>query len=355
MHGVRRGRKPTAAQLKSELEKSSYKADLIRQSLIIRNRPVPREIGEQFRKEYQVVQRALEANPDEYTLWSFRREVLLASVQSKRNEDPDGNKCIKVSGQQYAITESNESADKLWRFELDLTTNALRRHPKAYPAWQHRLWLLESRKIGNYISEKLRKRAIAEEQILSEYMLSKDGRNFHSWAHRMRVRALVLSETPQKEDALNQEELSFVSERIFDDFANYSAWHHRSVLLPKVHNGNQDEFLHDELQFVRQAFYTEPDVQSAWFYHQWLLAGAPARGKKGIVKPEVLEDELEACDELLELEPDARYALQRKAQLLLELRKIDELEGVVELLIQRDPMRRGYYEYLRKKGSMLTL
>lgn len=309
MHGVRRSR-PTAAELQEELDRSAVHADLIRRALIVRHAELPPTFDDEFWNNYKVVERALEANPDEYTLWSFRREVLVAAV----NADREAN------------------FDDRWQHELELTTRALKWHQKAYPAWQHRLWLLRDQQVARHLSPELRKRAIQNEEKLSEFMLSRDCRNFHGWAHRMRVRAVVSSTTGTEESILNQSELAFVERMINEDFANYSAWHHRSVLLPKVSVQGPDSFLQDELAFVRQAFYTEPDVQSAWFYHRWLLSGAPSKGRKAAVVNQVLEDELKACNELLELEPEARYALQTKAQLLVQLAQHDAAKELLQSL-----------------------
>ena len=118
-------------------------------------------------------------------------------------------------------------------------------------------------------------------------MLMADARNFHGWAHRMRVRAIQQQLEVEDCDSLpeddgkglrhahsDKKEFEFVHSKINDDFANYSAWHHRSVLLPRIHNQKKiyqetqtsahHLFIRKELDFVKQAFYTEPDVQSAW-------------------------------------------------------------------------------------------
>lgn len=355
MHGVRRAR-PSAEALEQDKERSIFQAGLIRRALVIRNDPEQSVFDEEFEKKYSVVQRAVESNPDEYTLWAFRRQILIAK------------------------SETSSLTDDEWKSELQLTSLALQRHPKAYPAWQHRLWLLSDRKHMSKVSQGLRDASLKEEQRLSAYMLSKDGRNFHGWAHRMRVRSILESKSPGEEQNMWTKELEFVEGKINDDFANYSAWHHRSVLLPRIHSEGPDIFLSAELQFVRQAFYTEPDVQSAWFYHRWLLAGAPARGNKAVVVDGLLEEELAACEELLSIEKNARYALQTKVHILSKLGRqsetteaLDLLEKIVscrdpisifdivswpawkltktsisKLFPNQDPLRRGYYRHLRK-------
>lgn len=310
MHGRRKGTRPSGAELQEELQQAAAAAELIRKALELRKQTLVYPLDSSFREKYLDVERALETNPDEYTLWAFRREVFLLKSEH----------------------ESPETVLALWKEELFLTTRALQRHPKAYPAWQHRLWLLEDAQVARHIPFEARLEAIKNEQKLSAYMLFKDGRNFHGWAHRMRVKSVLTSVMPDHQPQLEREELAFVEEKINDDFSNYSAWHHRSVLLPKVHDHSSQAFLTEELDYVRQAFYTEPNVQSAWFYHRWLLAGAPARRKKAQVQTRLLEDELIACNELLEIEPDAKYALQTKAQLLLQLKRGTEAKVVIDAL-----------------------
>lgn len=64
---------------------------------------------------------------------------------------------------------------------------------------------------------------------------------------------------------------------IYDNFSNYSAWHNRSVIL-SILLGKREKGYHDkervfgeEYEFVRNALFTDPDDQSGWFYHLWLL------------------------------------------------------------------------------------
>lgn len=312
MHGVRRGSRPSAEVIEQERERSAFLADLIRRALTVRKKPLRPPFGQSFLAGFDLVQRALEANPDEYTLWAYRREALLAQAKHRHSIDGD------------------------WKSELELTTRALRRHPKAYPAWQHRLWLLGDGASALRIPKDLRKEAIDQEEALSALMLSRDCRNFHGWAHRMRVRSIVARQNPSEKESSMRKELDFVEGKINEEFANYSAWHHRSALLPRVHAEGPEKFLSEELHFVRQAFYTEPDVQSAWFYHRWLLGGAPARGMKAVVVNRVLEEELSACEELLAVEPEARYALQTRVHLLLSLNRgaesLDALESLERLV-----------------------
>lgn len=315
MHGVRRSTSVSTAALEEERRRSSIAAENIRNALMLRKQPLPTPLSADFLHSYAIVETALLSNPDEYSLWNFRKEVFLTFAQSATPDD----------------------TLQKWQYELHLTVRALRNHPKAYPAWQHRIWMLDDERIAAKLPCGARDRAVAEEEKLSRAMLAKDCRNFHGWAHRMRVRFMQTSRDARRSVDLERDELSFVESKINDDFANYSAWHHRSVLLPRVRaaqNADMAATLSDELDYVRQAFYTEPDVQSVWFYHRWLLAGAPGSESAANVnvEEELLRGELVAVEELLELEPEARHALHLKAHLLLKLDRKEESIQVLDVL-----------------------
>lgn len=135
---------------------------------------------------------------------------------------------------------------------------------------------------------------------------------------------------------------------IEENFSNYSAWHHRSIFLPKAF-GDQVELraqILDEFEKVKAAFYTEPEDQSAWFYHRWLVGILKKRSPASL--EEILNDQLVACEELLTVEEDCKWAMLTKVFLMMEL-KLEGVTQLLEKLKQVDPKRKGFYEDLELK------
>lgn len=180
----------------------------------------------------------LEVNPECYTVWNFRREML-ARIFSQQSEEERRGTCEK---------------------ELQFLEGALMKNPKAYTTWEHRLWTV--RKHGA---------VAAAELALCDKFLKFDERNFHCWGYRRHMAALAAA-TPE-------DELSFTSKKVENNFSNYSAWHSRTKLLPAVHADRAalQAALAEEFETMQAAFFTEPDDQSCWFYHQWLVAASRPR------------------------------------------------------------------------------
>ncbi|CAE1319070.1 RABGGTA [Acanthosepion pharaonis] len=178
------------------------------------------------------------ANPDFYTLWNFRKDIFFSLKESRPTEE----------------------LQKLYEEELHFIESCLRVNPKSYGTWDHRTFVM------NNIPQADWKR----ELFLCNKFLEYDERNFHCWDYR---RFVVKNST----NITIQDEFDFTTDKISSNFSNYSSWHYRSKLLPLLQPdpeqpaGVKEEALLKEFEIVQNAIFTDPDDQSAWFYHKWLL------------------------------------------------------------------------------------
>ncbi|KAK2659933.1 hypothetical protein Ddye_006466 [Dipteronia dyeriana] len=181
----------------------------------------------------------LEINPESYTAWNYRK---LAVEHHLSLTHFDSNP---------------ESFNSIFQQELTVAENAMRQNFKSYGAWYHRKWVLI--KGHSSINHELR--------LLDKFQKA-DSRNFHAWNYRRFVAPLM--------NRSDEDELKYTEDMICNNFSNYSAWHNRSVLLSDLLKKKADGFLLKEkvlpeFEFVHQALFTDPDDQSGWFYHLWLL------------------------------------------------------------------------------------
>ncbi|MBN3304438.1 PGTA transferase, partial [Amia calva] len=209
-----------------------------------------RKEGVLSEESLQLTAQLLGSNPDFATLWNYRREILL-HLETIKSEDE-----LQV----------------LYEAELSFLEGCLRVNPKSYGSWHHRGW----------VARRLPRPDWARELSLCERCLQLDDRNFHCWDYR-RLCVGVCGVSVQ-------DELSFTARLIGSNFSNYSSWHYRSTLLPALHPppgppappGHLspprarvcEEQLLKEYELVQNAFFTDPNDQSAWFYYRWLLGRA---------------------------------------------------------------------------------
>ncbi|XP_047266989.1 geranylgeranyl transferase type-2 subunit alpha 1 isoform X2 [Capsicum annuum] len=233
MHG-----RPRKAPTQEEQEAFTIKASKLRslqsQFLQFHHKKV-------YTKEaLDVSAKLLESNPEYYTAWNYRK----IAVQHNLNLPEVG--------------ENEESIKSILDEELRLVENALRKNFKSYGAWHHRKWVLSK---GHSSTDK-------ELLLLSKFQKA-DSRNFHAWNYRRFVTTL--------KNIPDEKELEYTTDMIYDNFSNYSAWHNRSVLLSHLLKEKakgyspKDNVFTEEFEFVRHALFTDPDDQSGWFYHLWLL------------------------------------------------------------------------------------
>lgn len=291
-----------------------------------------------------LLEKALLVNPDPLHLWNHRREWILLL---------DGDK-----------TKSLES-------ELALTQAALQRNPKAYGAWMHRKWILQHVRAPS--------KALQSELLLTTQFLKLDERNFHCWNYRRFVVG-CLSDSQAGNDAytgrwadmgvqlvpntaasaeavtcykvpasLIQTEWAFTTEKIKDNFSNFSAFYYRSQLLPRyleIAVSDADDVWLGEFQLIENAVCTEPDDQTAWWYQALLLSFDDS-----FFPLEKLRDRLgEQADllrELLDDSPNSKWVLLGLHRLLDRLQlNPDERRQILQKLQQVDPDRSQRYQEL---------
>jgi len=189
----------------------------------------------------QLTSKVLELNPEFNTVWNYRRDIIL---QLQDTAPPE-----------------------FWENELQFTMEKLKRFPKVYWIWNHRIWVL-----NNY-SQASTKIWIRELSIVDK-LLSMDARNYHGWHYR---RLIVKNLETLKNQLMDKEELGYVTTVINKNISNYSAWHQRVQLITnlfKEHELNKKEMkkmVLDEISYITNAIYTDADDQSVWFYTNWFI------------------------------------------------------------------------------------
>ncbi|CAD5116672.1 DgyrCDS5538 [Dimorphilus gyrociliatus] len=231
MHGVLKVR-TTAEQQEAkriEREKKLKKLDSIKAKIFEKKK------NNEFDEEIlELTGGILSSIPDFLTLWNYRRKAI------EKIED-------KIELQ------------KLCENELRFAKSCLQVNPKSYGSWHHLCFVMKYMPNPDW----------KKELDLCSLYLEYDERNFHCWDYR---RFVVKNGCVSADD-----EIEFTSNKIASNFSNYSSWQYRSRLLPEKYpdpsqsRGIQSDILMSELDLVQNAFFTDPNDQSAWFYYRWLL------------------------------------------------------------------------------------
>lgn len=302
-------------------------------------------------KQIALSAKLCELNPEAATSWNYRKRATLANHNSESTPIGELPADLRVS-----VAEA----------ELTVSEAALKRNPKSYCAWYHRRWVLDTW-IGKDFAVKPFDAVLERECTLTEQFLSLDPRNFHGWGYR-RYLAEFVGETPETE-------LAFSRRLIERDLSNYSAWHHRSAVLPACHGsaaiGGGDaesesrwrgtmgamsaaathipaDTLLEEQDLWFQAAVTEPADQAAWVYARW-VSGLGSRLEDPEARARVREKDVKQAREVLALEPDATWALVHLANALaapLDASEADREEArrLYAQLAEVDVDRSGMYE-----------
>jgi len=262
-------------------------------------------------ESFAISSQLLCVNPDIYTLWNYRKEVLL--IEEKEwydNSEKDEN-----NGEERLIT--------FLETEISLTEQCLLANPKSYGSWHHRYWVLMMHPKPNW--EK-------EFSLCTKY-LTYDDRNFHCWDYR---RLLI-----NKIGITLPTEIKFSTDRLNANFSNYSSWHYRSTL-----RSLDESCIKEDLTLVQNAVFTDPADSSAWFYLRWVLSNPALNSDKR-------QELLDAFEQLQELEPDCKWILLARCWLteslvLSDSEYVDHRAQFYKELIKLDPLRKGQYQHYLK-------
>lgn len=191
----------------------------------------------------QMTTRLLEMNPEYYTVWNHRRRLLRSFFAEK---------CNKTASDDEEEVDDAPGTNTLRQYIVDdlvFLLPLLRKFPKCYWIWNYRLWLLDeaSRRLSPSSAHDIWQKELG----LVGKMLGLDNRNFHGWGYRMKVISELerLSvEVEASSASMTEDGFNYTTKMIESNLSNFSAWHRRSKLIPKLLDERQAS--HDE----RRAF-----------------------------------------------------------------------------------------------------
>ncbi|KAJ7929265.1 rab-protein geranylgeranyltransferase [Mycena leptocephala] len=330
MHGVKRVREtPEAAAAKKLREQSKIKDYLALEADVLSKKAS----DDWSREAFTLTTRILQINPEYYTVWNYRRNILLHGI---------------FPGS------SPEEINDLLTEDLSMTTAALKMHPKVYCIWNHRRWCLENVPDGPGSDTEgdingWRKTNWDRELFVVNKMLDADSRNFHAWSYRRYVLARMPVARPETA------ELAFTTRKIESNFSNFSAWHQRSKILTSLWGSGKLDYSkskEEEFELVRNAMYTDPNDQSVWIYHRWLMGAGDDK--------DVLDREIAIIQELLNEQSDSKWCMEslvhyKRLMLKKHPSSVDaasitnDCRRLLDELRVLDPARRRRYEEIEKQ------
>mmetsp|Transcript_9046 Transcript_9046/g.30836 ORF Transcript_9046/g.30836 Transcript_9046/m.30836 type:complete len:338 (+) Transcript_9046:87-1100(+) len=290
----------------------------------------------------QLTARVLSVNPDCYSLWNWRRELLYGLYPSELQGVPMHG--VNESGPMVPSSVGAAIRD----VELRLSADALRKNPKSYSAWRHRVWVLE--RFEGDLGGELR---------LTRDFLALDARNFHC----MNYRQWLAPRWTGGEGSVAEREVGFSQELLNANPANASAFHYRGTYLKRLHPHPPEDAVRDELRLLESAVFTEPDDSSAWWHMMFVMRWGKHEGSVGQWFETVLEEQVALVRTLLELEEASKWGLVALVELLHLQQELgtapedatQQVRDAVQSLLEVDPTHavryRGMLRRMEQAGA----
>jgi len=259
--------------------------------------------------------------------------------------------------------------------DLQFLIPLIKQYPKCYWIWNHRSWLLAT--ATEHLPAQTALQLWQGELALDGKMLALDSRNFHAWDYRRKI-VEELERLGKK--SFVEAEFEYTTKMIQSNLSNFSAWHNRSQLIPRLLDEREasaesrKELFDAEFELITTALYTDPYDQSLWSYHQYLMSTldpqAPVNAasntrKTSFLSPVTdvdravyLEQELESIKEMLDGAEDCKYiyqALLEYSKRHIEMGEDDaeedtrqEMAGWLTELKKLDPLRQGRWQDMER-------
>ncbi|OWB69756.1 hypothetical protein B5S33_g4595 [[Candida] boidinii] len=312
------------------LKKQAKDAPKIQKYRTLTDSVLDKQVNSSYNQEsFDLTTKLLNLNPELYTIWNFRRDILTNFTFKQINNDDEDNDKLTM---------------KIIEDDLSFTVEQLYKFPKCYWIWDHRKWLLKLNNLTN----------LKNELKLIHVFFQSDSRNYHVWQYRRYIIELIINRLmstaspksgeiiDEKISLINFNEFLFTTSMINKDISNYSAWHNRSQLTEKLMiqspisldnspeepinkdksinlkqneieewaeifkvndiNDKKFKFLTKELNYINNAIFTDPDDSSVWIYMKWLFSNYFLKDLKNPQIYKLISSDLNNINELNELE-----------------------------------------------------
>jgi len=365
--------------------------------------------GKKDAQQLMMTSQVLQANPDIHTLWNIRREVVLAMVEeSPSDQDKLWSKEVELTQQclmsnpksygawHHRCYSLDQMSSPPWQNELSLCDRFLSMDERNFHCWDYRQ--IAARKAGQTPEKELE---FTMERINTNFS------NYSAWHYRSKLLP-VTNPNPDKtstqpiEEAVHHQELDLVQNAAFTDPDDSSAWLYHTwlvgrgeaklvLLYAKVEKGvltvatsravassdinisaDGSEFpvawrkgLKWRVEWVTEVplhlnlkiKVNEEVVEIKSSEEKGYVLGSGIVDLKFDPEPsqdtsKVLREELDNCEQLLELEPESKWTNYTKAMLMKALdsnKYFDDILNIYERLKSIDPMRKHYYEDQKSK------